>query len=192
MAVFAVSITKTIPWRGKETEFSNVYHYVTDPLEVFPDNEVIDKLVAAEKAISTGAVKFVKAHTWGPTEQGQQASKMREVRALTGIGTSGSAITFYSELAVMIYWPLGRYGSKNRPQYLRKWLHLGRAAGLPADGSRSTQATPADIQSYIDSVRTVIVPSKAAGFGICNWRGDHEPKGPGIMYPFLEHRQLGR
>lgn len=192
MAVFAVSITKDLLWRGNRQPFSNVYHYVTEPGELFEDVMVIDKLVAAEKLIHATSVNFLTGRSWGPTENGPTASKMREVKALTGTGALTPSTNFYPELAMMIYWPLGRYGVRNHPQYLRKWIHGMRSGGLPMDGTRYVGTTPPEIQQYIDSVRLISLVSPFPSYNLSTWNGEHEAGTNGALYPYLEHRQLGR
>lgn len=192
MAVFAVSITKEADWRDAMREFSNVYHFKTDVGEPFDDLGVINKVVAAEKLIHSSDVKFTRARTWGPTEQGQSANLMREVVQLSGAGSMAASSNYYAEMAIMVYWPLGRYGSRNHPQYLRKWLHCHNNHGLPADGGRGTGATAAQVQQYIDAVTEVRMVIDVDGYELCTPDGQHTPIGPGKQYPYLEHRQIGR
>jgi hypothetical protein len=155
MAVFAVSITKEINWRGGPKKISNVYHYKTGIGETFPDIAVIDKLVTEEKKIYASTVNFVRGRTWGPTEQGKSASKMREVKELAGSGNLSPSSGFYPEFAIMLYWPLGRYGQRNRPQYLRKWHHLGRFVGLSTEGARYNGVPQPEITAYMTAVESL-------------------------------------
>jgi hypothetical protein len=153
---------------------------------------VIDELIAAERPLYSPTTTFIGARTWGPTDQGIAQSKMRAVETRNLAGTGGTANLEYGEFAVMFFWPLGRYGVRNHPQYLRKWHHLRRSLGLPLDGSRFTGATPTDAQAYINRV-TALNPTLIPGaFELCTEDGLHEPTGPGQLYPYLEHRQIGR
>lgn len=192
MATFGVSITKEIEWRGGMQEFSNVYHYNTDVAENFTDEAVIAELVRLEKTIHSTNVDFKIGRTWGPTHTGQENSVMRQIVDLDGSGAVSPATNFYRELAVLIIWPLGRYGTRNRPQFLRKWLHLDRNIGY--DTSGSTPLAVAPVQSIVDYIEgvTVLDPSIFPGqVELSTWEG-REPTGPGRVYEYLEHRQLGR
>lgn len=192
MSVFAVSITKDCLWRGSRAEFSNVYHMQTASIEQFDDLAAINYLVDAERPIHSTGVNFLRARSWGPTHQGAGPSKMREVLTLTGSGSGGAGSSIYPELAQMVYWPLGRYGVRNHPQYLRKWLHTLKLYNMSAIGDRYTGTTDAALQTYIDKV-TAINPLGLDGpYELCTADGQHLPTGPGKLYPYLEHRQLGR
>lgn len=192
MATFAVSITKEILWRDGWKPVSNVYHYNTDVIDPFPDDDVINKLVEEEKLIFATNVNFVKARTWGPTGMGSGPSKMRAVKNLTGSGAATPSTNFYPEFAQMVYWPLGRYGVRNHPQYLRKWLHLNRSGPFNLAGGRYTGVIPPDMQRYIDNVTNLVVVSSTTALELCTEDGEHQPTGPGALYPYLEHRQIGR
>lgn len=192
MAVFAASTTKEINWRGSLARVSNVYHYKSDALETFDDLAVLTELVRLEKNAAGGGVNFVEGRTWGPTDQGQAASKMREIKTFTDSGLMAATTSFYPELAVMIYWPLGRYGVRNHPQFLRKWYHWNRTTGLIPDGSRTTAAPPAEVQALIDGVTVVRTSGGTQEYELCTKNGEHLPTGPGLRYPYLEHRQIGR
>ena len=193
MAVFAVTITKSTPWRGTSQEFSNQYHYRTDPGQTFDDQAVIDALVAAEKPVHSSFATFVKARTWGPTDQGQAASVTREIVDLSGSGTATATSGWYRELAMLVVWPMGRYGSKNRPQYLRKWLHtmsnLGASSSAWAQGSDPITTPPAAIMTYIGAVETI--SQGVNGVVQLTNAQDRGSRGAGYLYPYLEHHQLG-
>lgn len=191
MAVFAVSITKQKSWRGENQEFSNVYHYRTDVAEPFNDQGVVDALVAAESPLFGSSTQFVRARTWGPTDGSPADSVMREVIDLNQSGTGASNTSFYKEFAAMVYWPLGRYGSRNRPQYLRKWLHIDSPLGYDTSGSTPLTTTPVVIQDYIDAVTEIVLAVDIDGYELCTSTG-RVPTGPGTHYPYLEHRQFGR
>lgn len=190
MAVFAVSITKRMTWRGQNQEFSNVYHYKTGVGTPFDDALAVADIVAAEKACHTTDITFQVARTWGPTDGSQAASVTREIIDLTGTGVRTPLATFYKELAILVVWPLGRYGSRNRPQFLRKWLHLGDQAGISTTNWSSGSVTATAntvVTNYINAVDSV----GPGPYDICA-KGGEEPISAGSMYPYLEHRQLGR
>lgn len=193
MAVFAVSIEKGVGWRGAQQPFSNVYHYVTETAEPFNDGAVIADLVAAEKLVHSTDVEFLTARTWGPTEQGPLVSKTREIADLDGTGAVSPSPSWYRELALLISWDLGRYGLRNRRQFARKWLHTCTGTGLPStafNGSTAISAVPQNIVDYIGSVRFVGGVNSDA-YTLCTAEG-RTTQAPGQLYPYIEHRQLGR
>lgn len=187
MAPFAFAVTKRITWRGQPQEFSNVYHFdIADPGSFNFEDRLL-QLRTQEVVLHAANVNFVQGRAWGPTNQGQAASTTRAIVDWSNIvGAAASNTSFYRELAFMIYWPLGRYGSKNRPQFLRKWLHLCTPFGIGGStltGSDPITTTPAEITTYIANI------SQMGGF--CGPNG-HTPISSGKLYPYLEHRQLGR
>ncbi len=191
MAVFAVSITKELDWRGQAQQFSNIYHLNTNVGQIFDDIAAIDALVAAERPIFSNNVRFKVARTWGPTNNGQAASLMRDIKDLTGIGQATSSASAYKEMAILARWPLGRYGSRNRPQFLRKWLHTNALHGYPPDGSDPLTSVPTALQTYLNAVTFVNPPGLQDGYELCSWDGKL-PTGPATLTKYLEHRQFGR
>lgn len=95
---------------------------------------------------------------------------------------------------MLIYWPLGRYGSKNRPQFLRKWHHVGNNQMITAsiqDGSTPFGAISGAALTYANAVTNLVPPAPVSGtFQLCGPQG-HIP-GSALLYPYLEHRQFGR
>lgn len=189
MAVFGIAITKEIDWRGGVQPISNVYHYSSLPGVTFNDDDVVNALVSAEKAIYASSVRFVKARTWGPTDGPAADSVTRLIKDLTGQGALTATVNMYREAAVLITWPLGRYGSKNRPQFLRKWHHTCYNHGLPAEGTPAGGATPAAITTYINTVAG-IAAGTLTNYVLSTAEGKR-PTGDGKLYPYLDHRQFG-
>lgn len=193
MAVFAVHVGKTVPWRGAPAPVGNTYHYKTDTGEPFDDAGAIAKIVEEEKKIFATNVAYTTARTWGPTDGDPNLNKMREVVQLSGSGLAIPSSMIYPEIAVMCYWPLGRYGSRNRPQYLRKWLHLMRYTNLPNDGARAGNPQEPGLVAYMAAIERLAVLGLGFDYTLCTASGDHEaPVGGGRVYPFLEHRQIGQ
>lgn len=194
MAVFGISITKELEWRGQQHRVSNVYHYHTSDGQTFPDSAAIDEVVRLEKLVFASAVKFVTGRTWGPTEQGPVASVTRSIKDLTGFGSVAATTGMYKEAAILVSWPLGRYGTRNRPQYLRKFLHTLAAHGYDTNGSTPMTAQPAAgsaLQTYMEGIR-VLNPAGFVGGLDLSTDGDRVNIGAGRTYPYLEHRQIGR
>jgi hypothetical protein len=199
MAVFALSITKDGEWRGTRQPFSNVYHYLTQIGEPFNDQAAINEVVAAERKIHATSVNFKTARTWGPVSNAPPspgtltpgASVTREIVDLSGTGELAPG-DIYRELAFLIQWPLGRYGSKNRPQFLRKWIHPYSLAGTTASertGSVVLSATAKQfvVDQYAGTLQNV---GPVEGYGLCTATGREPISGP-VVYDYFEHHQLG-
>jgi hypothetical protein len=188
-------VTKTIPWRNGPQEFSNVYHFKTALSEPFDDNELINKIVLQEKTFHSSNVTFKVARTWGPTDGTQQQSVTRTIKDLTGTGELTPGTNWYRELAFLVVWPLGRYGSKNRPQFLRKWYHTDNAMAVAASVLTGATAIPLPANNALATAIPKITNNNA-GFLLGDFKlstaEGREPVGPGSMYKWLEHRQLGR
>jgi hypothetical protein len=189
--IIGAAITKSLVWRGQEQEFSNVYHYETETLEPGRDEAILDKLVQLERTIHTNGVTFKKGRTWGPADGTAAANVTRAIKDYTGTGSLTNAGLFYREFAVLVIWPLGRYGTRNRPQYLRKWLHTLTPHGHDLNGTQPIGIVPQVMLDYISKV-TVLDPTVFSdGVELCTMNG-RKPIGTGKMYNYLEHRQLGR
>ena len=198
MATIGVSITKSCPWRGGVAEFSNVYHYnrATPPESGAEAQAIINAVRELERPVHAVEVKFLRAKIWGPTGVGAGASLMIDDAVWTGIaGLAASTTGFYKELAYLIQWPLGRYGSRNRRQYLRKWLHtcssLGATVGQQ-DGSSVITPVPTALATYITSAASLTVTGSTESPLELVSESGKLPVSPGSMYPFLEHHQFGR
>jgi hypothetical protein len=179
-------------WRGQKQEFSNVYHLATVPAQTFLDEGVIDEVVRLEKTIHSTAVTFVRGRTWGPTESGDPlVSVTRTIKDVTGAGAAADSTGMYMEAAILVTWPLGRYGSKNRPQYLRKWYHTRSALGHNTDGSGLLGTPSLALKDFVLSITSVKVGAATDGYEMVTAKG-REPISAGVLYKYLEHRQLGR
>jgi hypothetical protein len=196
MAVFAFSIEKNTPWRGQTQGFSNVYHYdlnTDEPSEAVLDS-ILTQLKSAEQAIHATTVNFAIGRAWGPVANDGSGGRMRLVKNFTGTGTATNPSGWYKELAFLVIFPLGRYGERNRPQFLRKWLRLQQDLGFTAtykDGSTAFASTPASINTYANAVKTVTQGSGGPPTSLCNAAGNHSAD-THQLYPYLEHRQFGR
>ena len=194
MASFGVTISKDIEWRGGTERISNVYHYHTSEGQVFPDLAVIQELVRLEKLVFANTVKFVVARTWGPTDQGPVDSVTREVVDLAGSGSAVPLNSMYRESAILISWPLGRYGVRNRAQFLRKFLHTASAHGYDPSGAIPIASQPAagtPLATYMEGVRVLNPAGFVGGLDLCT-AGDRVNTGAGRIYPYLEHRQFNQ
>jgi len=198
VATLAVSITKRVTWRGEPQEFSNVYHYnrATMPTEGSEAQAIINRLMTVERNVHSTDVTFVRGRLWGPTGIGVAASKMIEVvnfASTAGLVTADP--TFYREWSFLLTFPLGRYGTKNRPQFLRKWMHTCVPLGISGNdrsGSTTLSVTPTGMITFMGDIRSLVLTGQPeTPLNLCNETG-RVTIGGGSVYPFLEHRQFGR
>jgi hypothetical protein len=180
MAPYAVSLTKKITWRGKDEQFSNVYHY--DLSTVINTESGWDALINAiknlEDDVHSSAVTYQQARVWGPTNQGPAASETRRILDLSGTGQMTVATRIYAEAAVVVQFYLGRNPATGRKRFLRKFFH---SQGVPSSTSVDVSTgvgplTSADKTLYVNtmnSLKTLTV----GGFShdICAPNGDHLP-----------------
>lgn len=191
--VYAFSIRKSRLWRGKTQGFSNLYHYDMVTPSVADLEAVLDALKAAETPVHASTVTFVEGRSWGPVNSNGRGGRMEAVKAFTGNGGATSTANMYREAAFLLSWPLGRYGSKNRPQFLRKWLHSdfmaqGGTSGL--DGNTALGAITTPLSTYAAAVRTLTGAGIAAPLALIP-ASNHPTIGAAVLFPFLEHRQFG-
>jgi hypothetical protein len=193
--IVGVATTKAVMWRGELQEFSNVYHFEGVSEADAKLGTTWNDLVGYEKTIHTTEVTFKRLRVWGPTDLGPGASETLLIRDETGTGSLTAVPSHYKELAFLCVWPLGRYGSRNRPQFLRKWIHTMTPLGLTGaelGGTESLEtADYATLTSFIGSITNYDPTGVSPVMELCS-RDGRTPTGAGSVYPYLEHRQLGR
>lgn len=196
MAWFSFYIGKSIMWRGQRQGFGNLYHFelpTENPSE--PDlDAMLDALKAAEVPVHSPNVQFDSGRAWGPVNAQGKGGRMVSVRSYSGNGTAAAATTMYLECAWLCVWPLGRYGVKNRPQFLRKWIHsnslLGESTSV-LNGDTKLTSNPASLITYMNAVRQVkyTTANISVPFGAPS---GHASDGSGqYVHKYLEHRQFG-
>ena len=191
--IYAFSIRKTTTWRNATQGFSNLYHYfLTNPTTTDLDNTLI-ALKDAERPVHDNTVNFIEGRAWGPVNADGSGGAMLSVQTFTQAGTKTTGTPFYKECAYLIKWPLGRYGTRNRPQFLRKWLH-SQSTGLTAtagiDGSTDLGAATTALNTYEAAVSTLAVTGIGSPLQLQSASG-HVPTGPATHFKYLEHRQYG-
>lgn len=140
--IAAVHITKTSAWKGHVEEWENVYHYDTPAITSEAGwDELIDKIVTAEKVFLPSTVGFVRARVHGPTDQTKDDDVMRRVRDLTGSGSASPTGSIPPELAVVCSIYMGR-SPRGYKRFLRKYYHGAALAGAGV-GSGQSYATAA-------------------------------------------------
>jgi hypothetical protein len=191
--VYAFSIRKSVSWRGNPQGFSNLYHYNLPSPTVAELNAMLTALKNAERPVHDASVTFSEGRAWGPVNANGRGGRMEAVVVFGDAGTKSAGTTFYKELAYLIYWPLGRYGSRNRPQFLRKWIH-SQSTGLSAftgiDGSADIGGATTPAVNYIAAVRNVTPVGGGPTYDLMS-ASQHIPTGAGQLYKYLEHRQFG-
>jgi hypothetical protein len=196
MPYFSFYIGKNTGWRGDTQGMGNLYN-----LELPSDQpseqallSMVNQLVAAERPVHATTVNFDIARVWGPINPGGGGGSMRLVADLTGTGNVTPSANWYKELAFLNVWPLGRYGSKNRPQFLRKWIHSQASLGINAtalDGSTQITTMPAGMATYRAAVSNITYGSGGPIAPLGSPRGHNTDNTNSYTYPYLEHRQLG-
>ena len=194
MAGWAYSIRKSTSWRGKTQSFSNLYHYDVSGFSTGDHQNVLTALKAAEVPVHSTAVNFVEGRAWGPVDSQGRGGSMVDGVIFSGTGSATQDLSIYKELAILCTWALGRYGSRNRPQFMRKWLHtmsLFGGTNPPINGATAAASTPAAITTYMAAVRVLTPTGGGTAVNLMTPSG-HFPLGAGAMYPYLEHHQFGR
>lgn len=194
MAEYAIQIVKRMPFQGAGEEFSNVWTFGTGLSESLDDEANIDFLVAAERAVHSNQVTFVRASSYGIG--GPDAGNvMREIKDLSGVGTMAGSTDLYRECANMISFDLPRSLLLRRRRIARKWFHSG--SPFPAGTASAQQlaagvaAYPAATQSFINGWWTGTLNGGALpGGGQLGSNGD--AWGVPTVYPYVEHRQFHR
>ena len=191
--IYAFSIRKSISWRGRTQEFSNLYHYYFSAPTTTGLENTLDYLKDAERPIHDGVVTFQEGRAWGPLNAQGRGGNMEAVRSWSQAGTKTSGTAFYKECAYLVIWPLGRYGSRNRPQFLRKWIHsqsTGLAASADTTGNAALGGATSILNTYITAVTTATVTGVSGSITLQTAKGN-VPISGGVLYGFLEHRQYG-
>jgi hypothetical protein len=198
--VLGVYIKKSITFQGAPRTFGNTYHFSADNVQIWDEGDcsVLAGAVAqAERQVHSTSVAFLEAAVWGPTDNGnQQDNIMRYRGSLSGNGSAGPGTKpIYRELALMFKWPLGRYGSKNRPQYLRKWIHpcadIGTWTDLQLQGVDQI-VMMTSMTNYVTAVTNVTVTGAPdTTVALCTFDG-RLPVAAGSVKPYIEHHQFGR
>lgn len=193
MPIYRATITKQVSFRGKTEQFSNRYT-LSNPTVVPETAALLAKLRDLEKPLYSTDVNFVEGRVWRHVPGNKQESKMLDLVRWEGqTGGVGTGNELYRELAIMCYWPLGRYGKFNRPQFLRKWHHVYRVAGLTANeltGSAAGLQSLSLFNTYIAAVEQFTTPGGLDGTYYLATEDDRRPVAPGKVYPYLEHRQF--
>lgn len=194
MAVFALRIVKSTSYMGAVREFGNTYHFSTQTGEPFPDEELANYIAAAERAVTSSEVEFLRWQTWGPTDGAPFDNIMREDGTFDFFGSGVSSTGLYREVCAVVAWPLSRSPATNRKRWLRKFLRMpgfssDMGGGVVSGVNPLSSSQLAALEQYGDTVRS----PQPLGLedSLCNVQGD-EPVGPTEVRNFLTTRDIGR
>jgi hypothetical protein len=199
MSIIGISITKEVAFRDSIQPFNNTYFYNNgtggDPDQAGANN-LIDELVAIEKAFHSTAVEFTFARCWrqGLTEL---LSIMLHQKALTGQGSTSASTTMDRERAYLFRRRAGS-DSRGQPVYLRKYYHAcGQfqggpatiAAGILANLSGFSQAERDAMANNVNDISGLA--AAGGGWEICAKSGRAPTEANWQCHRYLEHHQLG-
>jgi hypothetical protein len=190
--IIGVSITKETTWRGKQEQFSNVYHFDTS-VDTTSD-QVIDSVVSTERTIHSPNVKFVNAKAFGPTDGTKEQNVMLADRPLNLTGTADTSGSTAQELAAVVQWDTGRKNTRGGRIFLRKYLHVGALAIGQDEASKGNTPMNAQqltkFQTFGKTVQNAVGVNAAP---ICDAKGRKLPLStePQVL-PHLHTRQFRR
>lgn len=195
MGLFGVSTIKRVAFRGGVQHFSNTYYYDAAVANT-ADNTLstfIDDLVAKERQLLSADVTYTFARLW--SAGGTRAeNEMLVEKVLTSVGSQGPDPSLDRERCLLFQWRAGK-DVLGRPVYLRKWIHpCGTIGGLAATDGQKAQTAKltgtgfTQAQTYGQALTTIT--SSSLPFNLRSKTG-RIPSDSGILYPWLEHHQLG-
>jgi hypothetical protein len=204
MARYGVQVEKSTSFRGAAQPFSNTYYYEgavangdpTDPNAIGYANNILDDVVALERAIHGTNVTFVMARCWsqiGTKEQNQ----MLVQRALSGNGTgAGPSTAADKERAFLVRFRAGN-DTRGRPVYLRKWFHLdigviaseGISNAQLQQTAQLTSGQRSQLETWANGFKT-ITPGAGPNATLVAKNG-RPIDGSTTAHPYFEHHQLG-
>lgn len=195
MAVFAVSITKGVSFRGVQQEFSNVYHLSGALPDAAQAALVASNIKGKEVNYHSLDVTFLRYKVWSAGGSAGQ-NQMIAQGNLSGVGGQAGNTALDRERAVLIRFSNG-LDVRGRPKYLRKWFHsCGSCQGVTLNATGVFQNT-AQIPS---ADRTTIANAATADFigftvnsilyTLCAPDGT-VGTAPVECHRYLEHHQLG-
>ena len=181
MAKTRVTIVKSVGFQGRVEEFQNVYNL--DGPEPTPDDGtgLINALVAIEKPLHAGEIKFVRGYCSYDDSGLLQKPTYRSIqqKLLEGGGTSIKQGFIYKECAVLLQLRIGVR------HIIPKWYHCwavenGDQFGVSLLTTGTTEPFQAAGNQLLAAINT-------------NWyiaTPDNDRPVQARVYPYLEHRQF--
>ena len=197
MALYGVSIEKTMLWHNVQEVYDNTYFYegpdeapAAAGLQAF-----VDAIVNAERNVHGVNVAFRRARVW--TAGGSPLQNI--TIGLFDLSGTGKAIgnQMFGETAVQVEWECARPNILGRKVYLRKFIRSKNIVGN-MDVTASIGETPIDAgargvyKAYGDAVQRVVAPAGVA-WDLVSPSG-RRPKAPNnaVVNPFVSSREFRR
>jgi hypothetical protein len=191
MGMFKVIIKKTVPFQGRNEEFSNVYLLSTGSFEGFNDANAIDSIADLEKKVYGSPVLFTRGESYGINPVTGDVPRFG--KALEGNGQVNGAAP-YVECAVLVKFELPRKNNLigiGRRRLLKKWLHVARMTATDIEANAETGAVPLG-SVFATAIRTKYsepMRNQEHGGGKLAAPNGDLPLSSEI-HPFLEHHQF--
>jgi|SRR5215213_1514406 len=200
MTRYGVSIEKVTPFRNGSQHSANVYYYEIPitPVSGSPElSELIDKLVAKEKAFMTSSWTWTRGRAWSQIGSPAQNDMLVD-KALSGTGALTPHSQIDKERAVLIRFRAGN-DSRGRPVYLRKWFHIDATVILGSTISNGAIKQDTGLTTAQRTAGEVIgndlksIGVGAGGLITCSLvaKNGRAIDGATQTHPFYEHHQLG-
>lgn len=138
MAAPGITVVKSFTYRGHPEEWSNTYHFQgSAPTAAADWRSLCDDFIALEKTILLTSVTILRVICYADTDDSSVYSYDLAAYAGTVAGTQAlgtlSAVAQEGDTVYEIRWGTGRFTSKAKPIYLRKYLHPGVSDELTPD-----------------------------------------------------------
>jgi hypothetical protein len=144
---YSIRVVKTFPYRGDPVkQFSNRYYFDGGaPADSTAWHDLMDAVVAAEKAIYLSAVHIVDAFGYGPTSDVAVASKSyTQAGTLTASGASNTP----GDCASVLRMATTKMSVKNHPVYVFSYFHEALYLGSSSDADTLHASQKTAIETY--------------------------------------------
>lgn len=121
---YAVAVTMSCTFQGKEDEFTNVFHFLDKALfsTTAGFESLGDQVVTAMRPMFAPHVTFKRYRVFGPTDGTKAENVTEKIKDLTGTGSMTVGALLYPESCVVADIYVGR-GPNGGKQFLRKFIH---------------------------------------------------------------------
>ncbi len=191
--IVGISITKEEQFRGRNEEFSNVYHF--DAAVGMDPKNLANAVAQRERPVFNSTVQFKSWKAWGPTNQGKAANEMLAEGEFETMNGGAGLTQIYSELAAVVSWSTGRKNTRGQMIYLRKYLHVCGTEGSSAAPGLTDATIPLTQQNalitYGNAIKNVNVGAAQQEAQLVDMQGRGLPLGtdPKVL-PHFHIRQF--